>query len=70
LDRMREVQSKTDDYCVLTTRDVMEICDRPDIEWDMTFGDLMTLSKRRQVKINVVECDRTHRFIGLFWGLR
>jgi hypothetical protein len=70
LDNMRERQSKTEDYRVFSTHDVVELCDRA-AEWETTFEDLICLSERRSVKINVVYNEHLGgKFIGLFWGLR
>lgn len=70
LNKMREHQSKLDEYCIFSTHDVMQLCDRPDLQWSLMFDDLMTLDKKSLVQINIVDCDRTKKFYGFFWGLK
>ena len=70
LDAMRDRQSQFTHHVLFTARDVIEICDRADMHWDITFEDLCSLRKKEQVQIFDVYCDRDIKFYGLFWGLK
>ena len=70
LDMMRYHQSRFNIHVLFTVRDVIEICDRADMHWDITFSDLWSLRAQDRIQIFDHYCDRDIKFYGLFWGLK
>jgi DNA helicase IV len=68
LQAMWEKQWPSDEYELFTTNMVIELCDRKDIYWDITFEDLMSL--KRQRKVEIVELFTEKKLFPPCWGLK
>jgi hypothetical protein len=68
LEAMWAKQWPSDEYVLFTVHTVIELCDRQDMHWDLTFDDLMSLN--RKGRVSLVEPFTEKKLFPPAWGLR
>jgi hypothetical protein len=70
LNAMWQCQAESDYHELFTVRDIMGLCDRADMQWELTFDDLIALKQQSRVVIFESFDTFGKKFYGFFWGLK
>lgn len=63
-------QVESEYHELFSVHDVIELCDRADMDWSGTFDDLMSLKNKSKVTVFEVHDKHGKVFNGFYWGLR
>lgn len=70
LHAMWQYQAEFDYHQLFSVHLVMVLCDRPQMQWEQTFDDLVALKYQEKLVLCEAHDERGKKFYGFLWGVK